>query len=85
MASRHMSNQTSTDSQPAAGAPHAGANPLSDLIARAEVATCSPTTKQANKVLLKDLCVALVALAQRVALLEGEARPSGPAPRLVLP
>ena len=60
-------------------------NPLSDLIARAEVSATSPTTKQANKRLLSDLCVALVAQAQRIAMLEADnARPADP-PHILTP
>ena len=56
--------------------------PIADLIHRAEQASLSATTKQANKALLKDMSIALVAQAQRIAMLEAE---KADKPRIFVP
>lgn len=58
------------------------ASPLSDLLARAEAASSRMGRKNPHRELLHDLCVTMVALAQRVAMLEQE---KAEKPRIVLP
>ena len=57
---------------------------LSDLITRAEASALHPSTNQRNRRLLKDLCLALVALAQRCAQVQAMVPSDEAAPSLII-
>lgn len=55
---------------------------LAELVKRAELSALAVTTNKRNRVLLKDLCFALVAMAQLVASQRAEMAEK---PRIVIP
>ena len=55
---------------------------ISDLIQRAQASSERMSVKNPNRELLRELCVGLVAQAQRIAMLEQERAEK---PRIVLP
>ena len=55
---------------------------LAELVKRAELSALAPSTNRRNRALLKELCFALVALAQLVASQQAEMAEK---PRIVCP